>query len=174
MQEQQSSKNQQGSYTENRHARRPKLAAVKQEPDGSSQPAIAATCTCGGRGTRCSAPGCHQLYCQPCDNSLKATDPAKGFKTRSFYCCVPRTGFTKAQFCATHCGLFFKCVVCQETFCKRPCCSQCKMAVCGHCIDDHEETNKNRTEALTVLYTGERRVLNASSSCVFEMLTVCL
>lgn len=125
-----------GSLTQSSHV---SMAAVKQEPDSCTQPAINLTCTCGGNATRCSAPGCHQLHCQPCDMVLKATDPAKCFETCSFHCCMPRKGFSKAQFCPAHHSLLFNCMVCQQVFCKRPCCSQCRLAVCQHCIDSHKE-----------------------------------
>ncbi|KAL3151742.1 hypothetical protein ABBQ38_012719 [Trebouxia sp. C0009 RCD-2024] len=127
-----------GSSTQSSHA---SMSTVKQEPDSCTQPAITMTCTCGGNATRCSAPGCHQLYCQPCDTVLKAIDPAKGFKTCSFHCCMPSKGFSKVQFCAAHYSLLFNCKVCQQVFCKKPCCSQCRLAVCQHCIDSHEEAS---------------------------------
>lgn len=138
---QQSKQEEVGSSMQNRRSSSTKVAVVNQETNSFTQPATAATCKYGGTTMRCSAPGCHQLYCQPCDKTLKAHNPAKGFRSCSFFCCMPRAGFTKFQFCASHSGLLFKCTMCQEVFCERLCCNQCKLAVCKRCIDDHEEAS---------------------------------
>lgn len=89
-----------GSSMQSRRPSSTKLAAVKQESNNLTQPAINATCTCGGSAMRCSALECHQLYCRPCDKMLKAAEPTKGFRTCSFFCCMRRKGFTKVRFCA--------------------------------------------------------------------------